>query len=46
MKNNLIELIKCPCKLRDYMNEDDCRKTLCCECCPLQTEPPKEKQNE
>lgn len=30
--------IKCPCHLRDYMEEDDCRKTLCCDCCPLQKE--------
>lgn len=30
--------IECPCGLRDHMDDADCRKTLCCECCPLQTE--------
>lgn len=30
--------IKCPCGLRDYMEEADCEKTLCCDCCPLQKE--------
>lgn len=30
--------IKCPCGLRDYMEEEDCYETECCECCPLQQE--------
>lgn len=33
----MVEL-KCPCGLREHMDEEDCRKTLCCECCPLQKE--------
>lgn len=27
--------IKCPCGLREYMGEDDCRGTDCRECCPI-----------
>ena len=27
--------IKCPCGLRNYMEEEDCRKTNCNDCCPL-----------
>ena len=30
--------IKCPCGLRDYMEEEDCKKTDCKDCCPLQKE--------
>lgn len=30
------EEIKCPCGLRDYMEDEDCERTLCCCCCPLQ----------
>ena len=30
--------IKCPCGLRNHMEEDDCKKTNCNACCPL-TEP-------
>ena len=26
---------KCPCGLRDYMEEEDCSKTKCNDCCPL-----------
>ena len=28
--------IKCPCGLRKHMEDEDCRRTLCCECCPMQ----------
>lgn len=28
--------IKCPCGLRDFMEEADCEKTYCHCCCPLQ----------
>lgn len=28
--------LKCPCGLRNHMDSEDCRKTLCCDCCPLQ----------
>jgi hypothetical protein len=31
----MIDKIKCPCRLRDYMDEDDCENTNCNECCPL-----------
>lgn len=27
--------IKCPCGLRNYMEEEDCKKTNCNACCPL-----------
>lgn len=27
--------IKCPCRLRNYMEEEDCKKTNCNDCCPL-----------
>ena len=27
--------IKCPCGLRNYMEEEDCKKTVCNACCPL-----------
>lgn len=27
--------IKCPCGLREHMEESDCRKTECDKCCPL-----------
>ena len=27
--------IKCPCGLRNYMEEEDCKKTTCNACCPL-----------
>lgn len=27
--------IKCPCGLRNYMEEDDCKKIDCNTCCPL-----------
>lgn len=30
--------IKCPCGLRNYMEDEDCKKTNCNACCPL-TEP-------
>lgn len=26
---------KCPCGLRNYMEEEDCKKTNCNDCCPL-----------
>ena len=27
--------IKCPCGLRNHMEEEDCKKTNCNACCPL-----------
>lgn len=27
--------IKCPCGMRDYMEEEDCSKASCNDCCPL-----------
>ena len=27
--------IKCPCGLRNNMEEEDCKKTNCNDCCPL-----------
>ena len=27
--------IKCPCGLRNHMDEEDCNKTNCDDCCPL-----------
>lgn len=30
--------LKCPCGLRSYMEEDDCSKTKCNDCCPLSKE--------
>lgn len=27
--------IKCPCGLRNHMEEEDCKKTNCDACCPL-----------
>lgn len=27
--------IKCPCYVRGYMEDDDCAKTDCNNCCPL-----------
>ena len=27
--------IKCPCGLRDYMDQDECKDTPCAVCCPL-----------
>ena len=27
--------IKCPCGLRNHMEEEDCKKTNCNTCCPL-----------
>ena len=27
--------IKCPCGLRNHMEEEDCEKTNCNACCPL-----------
>lgn len=30
-----MEEIKCPCGLRNYMEEEDCEKTSCNVCCPL-----------
>lgn len=32
------ELNPCPCGLRGYMEDEDCQKTECSECCPLQKE--------
>ena len=29
--------IKCPCGLRHHMDADDCLRTNCTECCPLQS---------
>lgn len=26
---------KCPCRLRDYMELEDCDKTDCVKCCPV-----------
>lgn len=38
--------IKCPCGLRDYMNDDDCQNTLCADCCPLQIKHEEAEANE
>lgn len=27
--------IKCPCHLRNYMEEEDCHKVACDDCCHL-----------
>lgn len=32
------EKITCPCRLRDYMDTEDCDKTPCAVCCPLAAE--------
>ena len=30
-----MDKIKCPCGLRNYMEEEDCKKISCNACCPL-----------
>lgn len=27
--------IKCPCGMREFMEADDCNKTVCDKCCPM-----------
>lgn len=30
--------LKCPCKIRIHMEQDDCDRTECDKCCPLAQE--------